>query len=93
MKPGDRVIWIRSPGRTFLTDWRVERIPGVVVRVCPKRLRIRTNFWFEWLPQGDFTVRYRLRADMAGDFRATSTTLQRYLQDDGNVTYRVRRFF
>ncbi len=41
MKPGDRVIWIRSPGRSFLTGWRVERIPAVVVRVCPKRLRIR----------------------------------------------------
>ncbi len=40
MKPGDRVILIRSPGRSFLSGWRVERVPGVVVRVCPIRLRI-----------------------------------------------------
>ncbi len=40
MKPGDRVIWIRSPGRSFLTGWRVERITAVIVRVRPKRLRI-----------------------------------------------------
>ena len=42
-KPGDRVIWLRSPGRSFLTGWRVERIPGVVLRVCRKRLRIRLD--------------------------------------------------
>ena len=43
MKPGDRVIWLRSPGRSFLTGWRVEAISGVVVRVCPRRVRIRVR--------------------------------------------------
>jgi len=43
MKPGDRVIWLRSPGRSFLTGWRVQSVPGVVVRVCRRRLRIRVN--------------------------------------------------
>jgi hypothetical protein len=43
MKPGDRVIWLRSPGRSFLTGWRVEQIPGTVVRVCPCRVRICIN--------------------------------------------------
>ncbi len=43
MKPGDRVIWIRSPGRSFLTGWRVQRIPGVVVRICRVRVRIRVR--------------------------------------------------
>jgi hypothetical protein len=43
MKPGDRVIWLRSPGRSFLTGWRVQRIPGVIVRVCRRRLRIKVN--------------------------------------------------
>ena len=43
MKPGDRVIWLRSPGRSFLTGWRVQSIPGVIVRVCRRRLRIRVN--------------------------------------------------
>jgi len=43
MKPGDRVIWLRSPDRSFLTGWRIERIPGVVVRACLKWLRIRLD--------------------------------------------------
>ena len=43
MKPGDRVIWLRSPGRSFLTGWRVQSVPGVIVRVCRRRLRIRVN--------------------------------------------------
>jgi hypothetical protein len=41
MQPGDRVIWLRSPGRSFLTGWRVEDIPGTVVRVCPHRIKIK----------------------------------------------------
>ena len=40
MKPGDRVIWLRSPGRSFLTGWKVQRVAGVVVRVCRRRIRI-----------------------------------------------------
>jgi hypothetical protein len=43
VKPGDRVIWLRSPGRSIITRWRVERIPGVIVRICPRRLRIRVS--------------------------------------------------
>ena len=43
MKPGDRVIWLRSPGRSFLTGWRVQSVPAVIVRVCRRRLRIRVN--------------------------------------------------
>ena len=43
MKPGDRVTWLRSPGRSFLTGWRVQSVPGVIVRVCRRRLRIRVN--------------------------------------------------
>jgi hypothetical protein len=41
MKPGDRVIWLRSPGRSFLTGWRVQAIPGEIVRVCRHRIRVR----------------------------------------------------
>jgi len=40
-KPGDRVIWLRSTDRSFLTGWRVERIPGVVARVWRRRVGIR----------------------------------------------------
>ena len=43
MKPGDRVIWLRSPGRSFLTGWRVQAIPGEIVRVCRRRIRIRVR--------------------------------------------------
>ena len=41
MQPGDHVIWLHSPGRSFLTGWRVVEIPAVVVRVCPRRIKIR----------------------------------------------------
>lgn len=43
MKPGERVIWLYSPGRSFLGGWRVQAVPGVIVRVCQRRLRIRVN--------------------------------------------------
>ena len=35
-----------------------------------------TNFFFEWLPQGEYTFKYRLRANMAGIFKVASATLQ-----------------
>jgi uncharacterized protein YfaS (alpha-2-macroglobulin family) len=35
-----------------------------------------TNFFFEWLPQGEYTLKYRLRANMAGTFRIGPATLQ-----------------
>ncbi|MCP4900734.1 MAG: hypothetical protein GY906_27535, partial [bacterium] len=35
-----------------------------------------TNFFFEWLPAGEYTFKYRLRASMAGTFRVSPATLQ-----------------
>jgi uncharacterized protein YfaS (alpha-2-macroglobulin family) len=35
-----------------------------------------TNFFFEWLPQGEYTFKYRLRANMAGTFKVAPATLQ-----------------
>ena len=35
-----------------------------------------TNFFFEWLPQGEYTFKYRLRANMAGTFKVGPATLQ-----------------
>ncbi|PTL78255.1 alpha-2-macroglobulin [Vitiosangium sp. GDMCC 1.1324] len=35
-----------------------------------------TNFFFEWLPAGEYTFRYRLRANMAGTFRVGPATVQ-----------------
>ncbi len=43
MKAGDRVIWLRSPGRSILSGWRVQKIPGVIMRVCRQRIRIRVQ--------------------------------------------------
>lgn len=43
MKPGDPVIWLRSPGRSFLTGWRLQQVPGVIVRVCRSRIMIRVQ--------------------------------------------------
>jgi hypothetical protein len=42
-KPGDQVIWLRSPGRSFLTGWRVQRIRAIVDRACRCRIRIRVQ--------------------------------------------------
>ena len=41
MKPGERVIWLHSPRHSFLSGWRLQRIPGEIVRICRKRIRIR----------------------------------------------------
>jgi uncharacterized protein YfaS (alpha-2-macroglobulin family) len=35
-----------------------------------------TNFFFDWLPAGEYTLTYRLRANMAGVFRTGPATLQ-----------------
>jgi hypothetical protein len=43
MKPGDRVIWLSCPGRSFLTGWRVQAIPGEIVHECSRRIRIRVR--------------------------------------------------
>ncbi len=34
------------------------------------------NFFFEWLPAGEYTFTYRLRANMAGTFRVGPATVQ-----------------
>ena len=35
-----------------------------------------TNFFFEQLPAGEYTFKYRLRANMAGTFRVGPATVQ-----------------
>lgn len=34
------------------------------------------NFFFEWLPAGEYTFKYRVRAAMAGTFKLSPATLQ-----------------
>lgn len=35
-----------------------------------------SNFFFEWLPAGEYTFKYRLRANMAGTFKVGPATVQ-----------------
>jgi len=35
-----------------------------------------TNFFMEWLPQGEYTLKHRLRCTMGGTFKAAPATLQ-----------------
>jgi hypothetical protein len=41
MKTGESVIWLHSPRHSFLSGWRLQRIPGEIVRICRRRIRIR----------------------------------------------------
>lgn len=41
MKPGDRVIWLHSPKRSFMKSLRLQRIPGEIVRIHRQKIRIR----------------------------------------------------
>ena len=41
MKPGDRVIWLYSKKRSFVVGCGVQRVPGVIIRVCKRRIRLK----------------------------------------------------
>jgi len=41
MKPGDRVIWLYSRKRSFVVGCGVQRVPGVIIRVCKRRIRLK----------------------------------------------------
>jgi hypothetical protein len=43
MKPGDRVIWLYSKKRSFVVGWRLQRVPGVIMRVCRRRIRLKVK--------------------------------------------------
>ena len=43
MKPGDRVIWLYSRKRSFVVGCGVQRIPGEVIRVCKRRVKLRVK--------------------------------------------------
>ncbi len=43
MKPGDRVIWLYSKKRSFVTGWKVQRVLGVIVRICKRRIRLKVR--------------------------------------------------
>ena len=41
MKAGDRVIWLYSKKRSFVVGYHVQRVPGVVIRICKRRIRLK----------------------------------------------------
>ncbi len=41
MKPGDRVIWLYSKKRSIVVGYGVQRIPGEVIKVCQRRIRLK----------------------------------------------------
>jgi len=41
MKPGDHVIWLYSRKRSFVVGYGGRRIPGEVIRICKRRVRIK----------------------------------------------------
>ena len=43
MKPGDRVIWLYSKKRSFVVGCGVQRVPGVIIRVCKRRIRLKVR--------------------------------------------------
>ena len=43
LKPGDRVIWLYSRRRSLIVGHRVKRIPAVIISVCKRRIRLRTQ--------------------------------------------------
>ncbi len=43
MKLGDRVIWLYSRKRSFVVGCEVQRVPGVVVRLCKRRIRLKVK--------------------------------------------------
>ena len=43
MKPGDRVVWLYSKKRSFVTGYRLQRIPGVIMHVCKRRIRLKVK--------------------------------------------------
>jgi hypothetical protein len=43
MKPGDRVIWLYSKKRSFVVGCRVQWVPGVVIRACKRRIRLKVK--------------------------------------------------
>lgn len=43
MKPGDIVIWLYSKKHSFVTGWRLQRVPGVIVHICRRRIRLKVQ--------------------------------------------------
>jgi uncharacterized protein YfaS (alpha-2-macroglobulin family) len=92
LKPGDEVeiqLSIRSGHAAEYVHLRDPRAAGLEPENAVSRYKwdmgiawyeetrdSGTNFFFDWLPAGEYTFKYRLRANMAGEFRVGPATLQ-----------------
>jgi uncharacterized protein YfaS (alpha-2-macroglobulin family) len=92
LAPGDEVevqLTLRSRAQAEHVHLRDPRAagfePGVVLSGWRFELGIAyyqetrdsgANFFIEWLPAGEYTLRYRLRANLAGTFRVGPATVQ-----------------
>lgn len=92
LKPGDEVevqISIRTKHAAEYVHLRDPRAAGLEPDAAVSRYKwdlgiawyeeIRdsgTNFFFEWLPAGQYTFKYRVRANLSGTFRVGPATLQ-----------------
>lgn len=92
LKPGDEVevqISIRTKHAAEYVHLRDPRAAGLEPDAAVSRYKwdlgiswyeeIRdsgTNFFFEWLPAGQYTFKYRVRANLGGTFRVGPATLQ-----------------
>jgi len=92
VKPGDEVeiqLSIRSRHAAEFVHLRDPRAAGLEPENAASRYKwdmgiawyeetrdSGTNFFFDWLPAGEYTFKYRLRANMSGEFRVGPATMQ-----------------
>ena len=43
MKPAECLIWLYSRKRSFVAGRGAQRVPGVIVRVCRRRIRLKVR--------------------------------------------------
>ena len=92
LKPGDEIeiqLSIRSRHAAEYVHLRDPRAAGLEPENAVSRYKwdmgiawyeetrdSGTNFFFDWLPAGEYTFKYRLRANMSGEFKVGPATLQ-----------------
>jgi uncharacterized protein YfaS (alpha-2-macroglobulin family) len=92
LKPGDEIeiqLSIRSRQAAEYVHLRDPRAAGLEPENAVSRYKwdmgiawyeetrdSGTNFFFDWLPAGEYTFKYRLRANMSGEFKVGPATLQ-----------------
>ena len=92
LQPGDEVevqLQIKARAQAEYVHLRDPRAAGLEPPITTSRYHYdlglvyyeevrdsATNFFIEWLPAGEYTLKYRLRANLAGQFRVGPASLQ-----------------